>query len=615
VDLSAQYDYSTVEPLDAINQNCPIYMHSRSMLKNIKFDYDEQVSGNPAQTEADFYEYPFCVNTACWAYFGLQGDDDGSVTELYNWDRWYSWDITIENVHFRRTFRAIGLNRAQRATVKNISGDVAECGLQITDALEQNYISNISWYTQDWLQYDDWLVPWKRSNCMLFRLGKMDGGIIENVRNLHGAVMFYGFDQPVMPFRPHTIMEGKRGAWFSASNIVSDGVCSLYVNEAVDVHTVTINNVNVGGREAGRGWPIIWVKGSIRCGMSFSNIAFGSTVNYQVFAKIESLGGTIDFSGVNQAYKLAADTGRGDSDLSGSQFGVIHDRDSTTTVSLTQQAMPFHNNILRPRDGYGGVTIPDYTDTQSPLSAAELASFQSPDFGADWNAVVSGGATLTAITGGVEAIVTTPNQTAFAEFPVAAGLRAPLCALMFDLECTDSSNDDFVGPLFEVWLVDSSNRRRLLFSPRLELPFSPYMWWHKTRFYIPFVWPTPTMASSPKFAFQWTTPTPITGRTTTWQLTNLDLKSLRREEARSAQHLLTSYSFRDNVSNNNLNTGAYLGSRLEVVYSEPPTEGAWEAGDVVWRWNGNNTVPMGWVCVVAGTPGTWRAYQNIGALA
>ena len=44
-----------------------------------------------------------------------------------------------------------------------------------------------------------------------------------------------------------------------------------------------------------------------------------------------------------------------------------------------------------------------------------------------------------------------------------------------------------------------------------------------------------------------------------------------------------------------------------------PSDGTWSRGDRVW-----NTAPSaggtpGWVCVVSGTPGTWKAMANLAA--
>ena len=60
--------------------------------------------------------------------------------------------------------------------------------------------------------------------------------------------------------------------------------------------------------------------------------------------------------------------------------------------------------------------------------------------------------------------------------------------------------------------------------------------------------------------------------------------------------------------------------RSEVYANAIPTSGTWEVGDIVWYNNPDWGLPIGWVCVAAGTPGTWRqiseripgAYDNWG---
>lgn len=53
--------------------------------------------------------------------------------------------------------------------------------------------------------------------------------------------------------------------------------------------------------------------------------------------------------------------------------------------------------------------------------------------------------------------------------------------------------------------------------------------------------------------------------------------------------------------------------RREYWGAAPPDAGTHNVGDRVW-----NTAPaaggvVGWVCVTAGTPGTWRAFGTIAA--
>jgi hypothetical protein len=42
-----------------------------------------------------------------------------------------------------------------------------------------------------------------------------------------------------------------------------------------------------------------------------------------------------------------------------------------------------------------------------------------------------------------------------------------------------------------------------------------------------------------------------------------------------------------------------------------PTTGAWSVGDVVYNSVPAAGQPQGWVCTVAGTPGTWKAMANL----
>lgn len=53
------------------------------------------------------------------------------------------------------------------------------------------------------------------------------------------------------------------------------------------------------------------------------------------------------------------------------------------------------------------------------------------------------------------------------------------------------------------------------------------------------------------------------------------------------------------------NRVAYLG--------DVPTTGTWRQGDIVWDTNPAAGATPGWVCVVGGTPGTWKAMANLAA--
>lgn len=43
----------------------------------------------------------------------------------------------------------------------------------------------------------------------------------------------------------------------------------------------------------------------------------------------------------------------------------------------------------------------------------------------------------------------------------------------------------------------------------------------------------------------------------------------------------------------------------------PPSAGSFHAGDRVWNTAPSSGVPVGWVCTVAGTPGTWSPFAVI----
>ena len=49
------------------------------------------------------------------------------------------------------------------------------------------------------------------------------------------------------------------------------------------------------------------------------------------------------------------------------------------------------------------------------------------------------------------------------------------------------------------------------------------------------------------------------------------------------------------------------------THTAAPTWGTWERGDIIWRSDATAAGPPGWICTVAGTPGTWKAMANIAA--
>lgn len=53
------------------------------------------------------------------------------------------------------------------------------------------------------------------------------------------------------------------------------------------------------------------------------------------------------------------------------------------------------------------------------------------------------------------------------------------------------------------------------------------------------------------------------------------------------------------------------GGRSLYFNSTPPTSGTFERGDIVWNFEPVAGGAPGWVCVAAGTPGTWKAMANL----
>ena len=64
-----------------------------------------------------------------------------------------------------------------------------------------------------------------------------------------------------------------------------------------------------------------------------------------------------------------------------------------------------------------------------------------------------------------------------------------------------------------------------------------------------------------------------------------------------------------NVSNSNSFSGMISGGVRN--HQAIPTTGSWVNGDTRWTWNATSGQPMGWVCTVSGTPGTWAAMPNL----
>jgi hypothetical protein len=59
-------------------------------------------------------------------------------------------------------------------------------------------------------------------------------------------------------------------------------------------------------------------------------------------------------------------------------------------------------------------------------------------------------------------------------------------------------------------------------------------------------------------------------------------------------------------------TQNYYGQRYPTTFNlTNPTTGTWERGDIIWNKEPSAGGKVGWVCVTAGTPGTWKAFGVI----
>jgi hypothetical protein len=54
-----------------------------------------------------------------------------------------------------------------------------------------------------------------------------------------------------------------------------------------------------------------------------------------------------------------------------------------------------------------------------------------------------------------------------------------------------------------------------------------------------------------------------------------------------------------------------FGGKLFMVLNSPPKTGNYKRGDIVWNELPTNKSPVGWVCTVSGTPGTWASFGEI----
>lgn len=61
-----------------------------------------------------------------------------------------------------------------------------------------------------------------------------------------------------------------------------------------------------------------------------------------------------------------------------------------------------------------------------------------------------------------------------------------------------------------------------------------------------------------------------------------------------------------------VNGSIKFNNKLQTHGSDAPVSGSYSKGDIVWNEEPRTGSPVGWVCVVSGTPGTWRPFGIIG---
>jgi hypothetical protein len=54
-----------------------------------------------------------------------------------------------------------------------------------------------------------------------------------------------------------------------------------------------------------------------------------------------------------------------------------------------------------------------------------------------------------------------------------------------------------------------------------------------------------------------------------------------------------------------------FGNKLFMVYNSPPEKGNYKRGDIVWNESPSVNSPLGWVCIVSGSPGKWASFGDI----
>ena len=74
--------------------------------------------------------------------------------------------------------------------------------------------------------------------------------------------------------------------------------------------------------------------------------------------------------------------------------------------------------------------------------------------------------------------------------------------------------------------------------------------------------------------------------------------------------LVSNNSYGPSVTTN-YTSGAF--QRVEHINTAAPASGTWRQGDVIWHRTPSASGNIGWVCVTAGTPGTWKTFGAISA--
>lgn len=60
-----------------------------------------------------------------------------------------------------------------------------------------------------------------------------------------------------------------------------------------------------------------------------------------------------------------------------------------------------------------------------------------------------------------------------------------------------------------------------------------------------------------------------------------------------------------------VNGAVRLNNHIQMYASEPPTEGSYSVGDIIWNSAPRVGMGVGWVCLRAGNPGSWHSFGDI----